>query len=663
MEHSLPAFRIDNRAVLVTLVCLAGAALSAVLLYHDLNDSGVGGSGTPMARVEKRISKVRRKPPTSFIWNNLGADAPLYRKEYVQTGPESSALIRLNDGAMLELKENSLIVIDETANLSLNFVRGGGVLRSQQGDSRITANEKGGQAKVEKLPIQLTSPDPLAEFATDSATRLIRFGWKILGVKPPDLELHVSTSPKFTSSTTRITPASSTGAESSLKPGEYFWRLGQGGQGLSEVGSFQVIAAPKIRPIFPINNQRIQSFGDESVVQFRWAYENLPNSSEPIKATLEVATDSQFRALVRSEPVLFASGSASIQKLASGIYFWRLRTKFREIEGASSAEPFGFSRTERLNLTLQSPEDSAAQPLKGPLSFNWFAEDAPADVTYQAEVSDDGGKILAQSPFGPIPRWTWAEPRHGALQWRVRAQWKGKSVGESTWRKFSLYADQPLVLRVPARGQKIHFWDSPPDMSFEWEKDPLVESQGFEYEVQVSPFQDFSKDVITQKTRSAKFEGIKPDTKLSPSGQFFWKVRVVRQNGQIAKSSDTGSFQYSIHPPPSPPSTAQLDEGITQINPLERPKWPKLNWAKVPEVSDYEVTLIQAAPEGKKVLLQKIVDSTELPLSQLPQGNYEYTIRSVDRLKRKGEAMAPKTFSVTFGEALPPPKTTSEIFQ
>src|SRR6185437_14665870 len=137
-----PESWLDVRAVLVTVACLFGAAYSSLLLYRNIQDVGAR-TGTPMAKLEHIEAKVRLKPASSFIWSAVKSNEDLYRKDSIQTAPNGGATIRFNDGSLLEVGENSLIIVDSLENLSLGFLRGSAVLRTSAGDSRITLDKYG----------------------------------------------------------------------------------------------------------------------------------------------------------------------------------------------------------------------------------------------------------------------------------------------------------------------------------------------------------------------------------------------------------------------------------------------------------------------------------------------------------------------------------------
>src|SRR4051812_38228192 len=104
MDWTVPSLKRSGlKTALVALSCLAGAAAGGYLLYQDFQQSGGAGTGKPMAKVERREAKVRRKAASSFAWNNVRSDEDLFKRDSVQTSANSAAAIRFSDGTLLEL--------------------------------------------------------------------------------------------------------------------------------------------------------------------------------------------------------------------------------------------------------------------------------------------------------------------------------------------------------------------------------------------------------------------------------------------------------------------------------------------------------------------------------------------------------------------------------
>src|SRR4051812_12772962 len=99
--------------VAITLLCLAGASAAGYHLYLDFYESGGLNRTAPVATLIHSESQVKRKASSSFVWERAHSAESLYRKDSVQSGPASSALIQMKNGTRVELGENSLVIIDD----------------------------------------------------------------------------------------------------------------------------------------------------------------------------------------------------------------------------------------------------------------------------------------------------------------------------------------------------------------------------------------------------------------------------------------------------------------------------------------------------------------------------------------------------------------------
>ena len=94
-------------------------------------------------------------------------------------------------------------------------------------------------------------------------------------------------------------------------------------------------------------------------------------------------------------------------------------------------------------------------------------------------------------------------------------------------------------------------------------------------------------------------------------------------------------------------------------------------WAAVKDAEEYEVIVTQRAVRSPastaaipdRVVYKGITTKTALELKGLKPSNYVWTVRAIDRLKRKGEATQERGFSVTYGDVLKSPEVTSSEVQ
>ena len=119
--------------------------------------------------------------------------------------------------------------MDDTAQLSLQFLRGSFILRKSDGDSRITVGGDG-LTKTENLPVRLLSPDFHAHFVVPPTETVgnVKFAWaRADGEKTqrdlPNLE--VSSRSDFSRGHTQSFPLKDSSFQAQLAPGRYFWRV------------------------------------------------------------------------------------------------------------------------------------------------------------------------------------------------------------------------------------------------------------------------------------------------------------------------------------------------------------------------------------------------------------------------------------------------------
>lgn len=391
----------DHRPLVVTIVCALTAFSSAVLFFRELNSGGDGHSGTPMGKIERKNAQVRRKSKDGFIWSNLSSGSPLYGKDYVQTGPGSQALIQLTgtgENTTLELQENSLVIIEEVTDLSLNFLKGRGTIRGPQGESQIEASAEG-PAKVTPSAYLPKSPAPLSEFLTSTGNAEVSFDWtaqnEVNGTK-----LELSQNPRFEKVSTRsMSVKTGTPPKLNLPPGTYFWRLTASDKPVSSVVSFQITALPELSAKAPTG--KVDKPSDAKPLQFSWI--PVDDGTDGGEAVIEFATDRQFQKVVFSQPVSLQSGAARIEEYKSDAadpVFWRIRGKFKGTEISSS--PLALEWNE-----AAAPVAASALPAAEPSLATGASDSEPLEPEAEAKPP-----ITTQSSatvtIGEVPVFAWA---------------------------------------------------------------------------------------------------------------------------------------------------------------------------------------------------------------------------------------------------------------
>lgn len=661
----------DRKTPVVALFCLLGAAAGSHFLYLDMNASGAKGVGTPMAKLEKHAAKVKRKVSTSYVWSPVQFEEPLYRKDSIQTGNQSAATIRFNDGTAVEVGEDSLIVIDDVANLSLSFLRGSVVVRSSTGDTRIT-KDKEGRTKVEELPVQLLSPDRMtSHFSAEGASKPIRFSWKLRS-SDQRYSLQISKDRSFKPQRTQSISIDPGVAEhtAQLAPGGYYWRVVGENPSLAEARYFVIRSALALRLTYPLAQERQSIFSKESPLSFRWS---LPERAESRASmakdeefrgdhTLEISTDPEFSRIDRSEKINPLASSALLKGVPEGTHYWRISSRYSDILMKSKSEPFIVDAAKKLAITLNSPDEKSVSELLPQFRFIWSSNSL--DTEYRLDLVDAKTQKPIQGFQGRANAYLWKTPAAGLYQWRVTAHHQGEVIGESEWRTFSIVPAQKLALKSPQDNSQFRFWKDPPQIEFEWAKDPLLEQEGYSYRFELSADPAFKKKLFEKALKDGRISS--SEFKLG-QGLHYWRVLVVGTPDMVVKTSEALRFDYGLHPLLKPPASSRAESGEIHNYMLSR-KDPVISWGEVQEAKGYEVTVftsaagnrsVASADGGSKILLQKTTTETQLELKDLGDGDVFWSVKAIDPVGRRGEASAAKKLTITRGAPLEAPEVTT----
>lgn len=686
--ESHPSSLRDWKLLLVAALCVSGSATGGFLLYQDLTSRGGAGVGAPMARIERLEAQVRRKPASTYVWSSVGANDELWRKDAIQTGPSSGAVIQFKDGSSLEVGESSLVMIEDITDLALSFRSGSIIVRKKDGtDSRITVG-KDGKMKTEVLPVRLLAPQPLSQYFVKSRSgpKALKFSWELRGplagsegaAKGDESGIRLQISPDRSFRSERVQTirlaADASEAEAPLEPGIWFWRVVRGKASASEPRQLRIVAATPLKPLSPAassggaNGGRVPVWSESTAVQFRWNALIQGVSPGPgVQHAIEVARDEKFKQILQTQPVAAETGLAALTRLPEGELFWRLRSEYPDLSLSSDVERFAIERAKKLDLELGSPSAGASFEVLPALNFTWNANASSEPIEYEWELQTGDGKPVTSTRAG-ARGFVWNKLSPGPYRWRVSAIWKEQRVGETPWRPFSVYQGRPLALREPRRDQEILYWEKPTVFDLSWDEDALVKGGEVSYQLELSGDPQFQSRTLVHKTR--KQEASSSELKL-PAGVHYWRVKVVDGAGLTIKASEPRKFVYGVYPPLKAPAQAKPEPG-TVYNVVQDERVPVLSWTPVKDAESYEVLVYQGgrAPAGAgsgaaaKVVFKSVTERTTIELSKLSEeGKYYYTIRPVDRLKRTGEALAPQHFTITYGEPLASPDVTTPEVQ
>lgn len=660
--------RWDAKFFFVALLCVIGAAYTGHILWRDFNEGGRAGQGAPVGKIEKREAKVRRKGKASYVWSNVQLNENLYKRDSIQTAAGSAAAVRLSDGSLLEMGENSLVVLDEVGNLSLNFLRGQMVLRKKNGDSRVRIGSDG-KAILENLPFRIVRPEPLARLYTQRKTGAeVAFAWEPASeakVAPTKFIVQIARDNQFLPQNTKTleTPNGNVMEVTvGLDPGVYFWRVldesANSEKPLTDSERIQVMEVQPLKPASPVAGNKAITFGQEGFLQFRWV---VPANVEQLQGNdvehhLVVSRNSHFSDVAADEKINVASGSAALKGLMPGHYYWRLQSRYGSVQLSSLTEKFELERKETLAIEQTAPDDGESIQVRPSLRFTWTSDASDIEYEWQLENSENSRQVANSRVRANGVEWK--NPPAGIYRWRVLAMANGQKAAETQWRTLSLFRGRPIALTSPAKDQEIRFWEEAKSFKFEWQAENEPESGRVAYRVDVAKDAIFKTMVGTATTKSRSIDSSR--FKLD-EGYFFWRVlEIDEQSGRALKSSEVAKFGYGQFLPLRAPALARPEPGAT-FNMMVEERDPQIGWKPVEGAEGYEVVVnLSGAP---KPVVQAVAKEPQIAIKGLKPGKYTWSIRAIDKIQRRGEQSDIRNFTVSFGDLLPAPETLSPEVQ
>lgn len=642
------------RPLLVLMLCIAGALSGSLLLYRDFSRSNLAGEGPQVAVLESLSRGVRRKARSSFLWGKTESGAPLFRRDAIRVGPEGSASIRLSDGSLLEVGENSLVVIEDVSQLPLSFLQGSFVVRKSTGDTLVSVDTQG-KAKTEVVPVRLLKPASQAFlFTGEGQLKSIEMEWEGgKGNATPWDRLQVSTLkdfPKHTTQEFKLNPSLAR-TSVSLSAGNYFWRILSGETPVTETRRLRVVTARPLQSISPTASDSLVTWQKATRIPFRW--EVPPSSRDRVEAQalervpvqLEVSTTPDFKSRVFETPVSASAGSAWIAAVPQGEYFWRLNSAFPGMNVYSRTLKFRISAAEKMPIQLMLPFEGSTIEKGTPVAFRWRLDGVQARYRFELEHAGRPVTLPARKTASEdlLSSYHWLPAETGAHRWRVTATMDDQIVGESKWRSFEVLEGRPIALTSPQPDQKFEYWARPEPYDFTWQSD---EKNG-QYKLEIARdagFKQLVKSVVGRPPVPAKSLDL-------PSGDWFWRVRWVDSADRTLRISAVSHFQHAPFDRLKAPEDAYPPE--KHVFQKERANLdPEIKWSSLKDAKQYVVKL----RSGKKVVREIKTNQTTVKVKGIVPGNYEWSLHAVDPGGREGEALVWRELTVAPPKKLRAPK-------
>lgn len=664
--------KLSKSESLFVIVVLLLLALLGYALYRDFTSRLVDEGTRIVGKLILKRNSAQRKYLNQVIWENLEKSIPLYNRDSIRTGNNSEALLVLNDGTEINVDENSMIVLNITENavdigfeggaLQVIGKKGSGDITITAGDKKVdigesdvnlsrtedaeldlavnkgevavssgtetvnvreneTAKTEAGALNVKRPPVVPISPDPGARiFLTDPDT-MIPFRWDSAGKAAT---LHISPSRSFRKITDTI-KTEKDGANVRVKSGSYYWRVGA----LDDAGQISYSAPRKIiilekTPLqltAPSDGSLFSFAAEEPYVNFAWQKNELASGYR-----LEVATDREFGNVIKNVDSMTTNLAT---RIGEGEYFWRITMKSPVESAVQSSEVRSFSVKKKKELRapeLVRPQESRSLG-KGLFAsegviFNWIPDPEAAQnelwISADSQFPEENRIVTESTNNFLIIKESLGT---GKYFWKVRSKdIRGKFSQFSQANSFNIVDQIRLGLIAPDNRADLDETQTELDgISFSWENQA---TEG-KYRLTLSRNLDMSSPITRTEI------GFNRTTIKSPgSGDYYWQVEMLGENGKPVVKSDTR--QFTILKKLNEPVPIFPESGST-VEMSKRDTLP-FRWMAGDDTDYYKFSLFQNRDGIRTRIFEKETPATSITLtdlSLLDVGDFSWSIEAV----------------------------------
>lgn len=599
--------------VLVTLICLSGAALNTNLFIKNLNRALVNANAKPVATITFKYKTAQRRLVDRMIWDRLRQESPVYNGDTIRTAPLSEATIYFSDGNVMDLYENTLVQVNVSEGITnVNFSEGG---------IGITTTSDGSK-------MQLSSGSTAVTLDSDSQ----------LNAKAaiPDS----SSQGEQANNALRIQVVS---GKASVADEEGNSQVLTEGEVLSGTSSFNV---PVLNVISPLPNvKNLNHTGLEKEINFAWVGYNLPENNSVI---LETSSDHNFERIAsRSE---FSGINNATIKVGNGNTYWR--TYVVNENGAKVDETVSTGKIQMLDAPtpheIAPVKDFAYQyrTQKPAIRFIWTGNDYATSYLFEISDNEEMRNPVVQQRTS-MPSSIVSTLGKGQWFWRVTPFYTLNNIGYEDPSAVSVFEivqnaslEKPTAY-LPIEGNYENISD-PKGITFSWK----AETEAQNYVLVISKSQDMTNPVLQKEVSNNVHHEL---LKNFGSGRYYWTVSQKDIEGNVSVPSDVRSFTAMEgkieHKTVFPPDGYTIGQNLIADT--------RFTWkSNVPYPTRFQVA---SDPDFNNLVINENASSTSFSGRTLNPGLWYWRI-AADSSSADNEELSMLTPARTFTVAPPLPK-------
>lgn len=695
-------YYIAMKSFLVTTPVILGVLFAGYLLLKDFRSQEVINELNQNREIIGEIffldNNVKRQFGGDLMWNTIDRKEPVYNQDSIRTGKDSQVAIKLLDNTVLEVSENSLIVLDKSQNsMNINFKAGDiqtknssdklqvqvkdSIVKGQGADFKIKTNNES-SAKIEvtkgkafiqdknnkqtqigeneetslnekgagdviKIAVQLKSPDNKAQFTSNEKEIKHPFSWTVLNPKIISEYFEISKSSKFAKDQTKVFKAHQA-ISAPAQSGTNYWRVGWDeptkGRQYSEVRQFLVSTDKRLELIYPEPSTQFQFEPDENNLEFQW------KSLVAAKVfNLEIARTEDFKVIASSQVIKGQEGDlkSQIKNLQTGKYYWRVKAfgEKNDILAVSTVNDFIVKLKIPTLPELLRPQADYTWTDSSPVVFSWKKLENAKE--YRLIISTEiDQKNVVKTLTTKETTYTWPTKLQQVIYWSVMAiNQKSTVIAQSEVRR----------LTIQAKKKVSPFTLVNPKDQFEVQREltaQTVDPVLFQWKIG-RPLPGPVTLIVADNDEflnPQEFTGLKKfshEVKLEKEGIYYWKLQSQSPTQKdYVETSETFSFtlkHVSLIPAPlliTPESSEKIE--ATDAQPV------KFTWKESTGAVQYHIIVEKIEPKGqeKKTVMDKVVKELTITSQPLPEGTYSWSVSCFDQQGQEGMFSRSRDFSI-----------------
>jgi len=654
------------------------AVFSGYQLYRP-TDQIQSDSANSVAEIISQVNTVKTKRNNWLAWLDSNIGFKLSENDMIYTHADSSAEIELNDGSTLSLAESTLFKVSgvnnqeefnlergivfaklassrrdlkvdlggnklqlsaenaefqiskDAENQNISLLSGEMKIQNDSGIQVIKENQEasfnGNQIKIKDIPLVSLAPHKKTFYIAQAHN--IHFEWQ-QKIESREIKILIATDRKFKK---LIHSSSVTGSSFDFtlnQSGTYYWKLmGQSNHESfsTPIRFFQVYSefAPQLIEF----NSPLISF-EETLKEF-----SIQWSSQGFNL-FETQLSFNDQPLLNQE---IKKNSLRLTELKKGKYTFRVKGIDKERPEAlwSETKSFEVVQIEKLSVpNILSPNPKSEFIVydieQSQISFAW--ENVLGSNSYRLELKTNSGvqSFTTQSPHMTLPL-----TKEGSYEWRLVAL-NDLQESSTEWNLFSLNVAKDNALS-PQNGSIVELKRPDQDVTFEWKPDSKAQDPTYLLEVSHDP--QFAQIQVERKLK-----GIKSNVRFSKLGTYYWRTKIIKENGQIEFSRPT---KVEVVPSPAPKPLELPEENTIEIQfEKETSFWNwfispafadggfiELKWPQNEDAKFYKIEIFTDSEMENKVL-EKKVQTNSFKWIDVSEGQYFWRVAIVDHWDREG---------------------------